>query len=429
MSDDSQDRPPEEPREPFVEPDNTELCSFCGRSIELTRVMVKGKDVAICDVCVAGAAQIIKRAMAQKRTALGRRIPKPSRIFEKLSEYVVGQDDAKKRISVAVYNHYKRITAQTLADDVEIEKSNILMIGPTGTGKTLIAQTLAGFLDVPFAIADATTLTEAGYVGEDVENVLVRLYHAADGDVAQAEIGIIYIDEIDKVARRDQSTSITRDVSGEGVQQALLKILEGTIANIPPEGGRKHPEQKLLSLDTKNILFICGGAFEGIDRIVQSRIGKKGMGFGAEVRGRRKMGYYELISAVEPEDLLRYGLIPELIGRLPVITPLDRLSREAMKSVLLEPKNALTKQYIKLFEMENARLTFENAALEKMVDRAMERDTGARALRSIMEKVMTDLMYDLPDMKNVEEIVISPGVVSGDEEPKIIHSKPERKSA
>ncbi len=427
MSDDSQDLPPNNPPEPPLDLENTELCSFCGRPIELTRVMVKGKDVAICDVCITGAGQIVKRAMAQKRTALGRRIPKPSRIFEKMSDYVVGQDDAKKRIAVAVYNHYKRITTQTLSDDVEIEKSNILMIGPTGTGKTLIAQTLARFLEVPFAIADATTLTEAGYVGEDVENVLVRLYH--EGDLAQAEIGIIYIDEIDKVARRDQSTSITRDVSGEGVQQSLLKILEGTIANIPPEGGRKHPEQKLLSLDTKNVLFICGGAFEGIDRIVQARVGKKGMGFGAEVRGRRRMGYYELISEVEPEDLLRYGLIPELIGRLPVVTPLDRLSREAMKSVLLKPKNALTKQYIKLFELEDVKLTFEDAALDRMVDQAMEKDTGARALRSILERVMTDLMYELPDMKNVEEVVISPGVVTGEEEPEIIHTQVERKRA
>ncbi len=429
MSNERQDLPPNDPTEPPLDLGNTELCSFCGRPIELTRVMVKGRDVAICDVCVTGAGQIVKRAMAQKRTALGRRIPKPSRIFEKLSDYVVGQDDAKKRIAVAVYNHYKRITMQTLADEVEIEKSNILMIGPTGTGKTLIAQTLARFLEVPFAIADATTLTEAGYVGEDVENVLVRLYHAAEGDLAQAEIGIIYIDEIDKVARRDQSTSITRDVSGEGVQQALLKILEGTIASIPPEGGRKHPEQKLLSLDTKNILFICGGAFEGIDRIVQTRVGKKGMGFGAEVRGRRKMGYYELLSEVEPEDLLRYGLIPELIGRLPVVTPLDRLSREAMKSVLLKPKNALTKQYIKLFGLEDVKLTFEDAALEKIVDQAMDRDTGARALRSILEKVMNTLMYELPDMENVEEVVISPGVVSGEEEPEIIHTQVERKRA
>ena len=432
MSDDGRDvKPPEHPDgEPGsseeIQPDQ---CSFCGRPIELTKVLVKGRDVSICDVCVAGAEQIVKRAVAQKRSALRGRMPKPSQIFSKLSEYVIGQEEAKKRISVAVYNHYKRITTQTLFDDVEIEKSNILMIGPTGTGKTLIAQTLARFLEVPFAIADATTLTEAGYVGEDVENVLVRLFQAAGGDVSQAEIGIVYIDEIDKAARREQSTSITRDVSGEGVQQALLKILEGTVASIPPEGGRKHPEQKLLAIDTKNILFICGGAFEGIDKIVQSRIGKKGMGFGAEVRGRRKMGYYELISKVEPEDLLRYGLIPELIGRLPVMTPLDRLTREAMRSVLLEPKNALTKQFSKLFEMEGVRLTFEEEALERMVDKAMERDTGARALRSIIEVVMNDLMFELPDMENVEEVVITRGVVDGEEESKIIKVEEKRKRA
>ena len=428
MSDDAKNSPPGE-----IDGDSpdvtSDLCSFCGRPVELTRVLVKGRDVAICDVCIAGAGQIVKRAAAQKRTALRRRIPKPSQVFDRLTDYVVGQDDAKRRIAVAVYNHYKRITAQTLSDDIEIEKSNILMIGPTGTGKTLIAQTLARFLEVPFAIADATTLTEAGYVGEDVENVLVRLYHAAEGDVAQAEIGIVYIDEIDKIARREQSTSITRDVSGEGVQQAMLKILEGTTASIPPEGGRKHPEQKLLSIDTKNILFICGGAFEGIDKIIQTRIGRKGMGFGAEVRGRRKMGYYELISKVEPEDLLRYGLIPELIGRLPVVTPLDRLSREAMKSILLKPKNALTRQYIKLFDLEGVKLTIEDEALEKMVDMAMDRDTGARALRSIMEKTMTGIMYELPDMKDVSEVVITADVVTGVSEPQIIQSKANRKSA
>ena len=421
-------RPPEPPDYPDTElgPDR---CSFCGRPIELTRVLVKGSDVAICDVCVAGAEQIVKRAIAQKQTALRRRIPKPRQIFDRVSSYVIGQDDAKRQIAVAVYNHYKRITNQSLADEVEIEKSNILMIGPTGTGKTLLAHTLARFLEVPFAIADATTLTEAGYVGEDVENVLVRLFHAADGDIARAEIGIVYIDEIDKIARRDQSTSITRDVSGEGVQQGLLKILEGTIANIPPEGGRKHPEQKLLAINTKNILFICGGAFEGIDTIAQSRLGKKGMGFGAEVRGRRKMGYYELISKVEPEDLLRFGLIPELIGRLPVVTPLDRLSRTAMKSVLLKPRNALIKQYKKLFDFEGVKLSFDDEALDVMVDMAMKRDTGARALRSIMEGVMLDLMFELPDMKHVKKVVITRGAVTGEDEPLIIKESARRKRA
>ena len=380
-------------------------------------------------MCIAGAGQIVKRALAQKRASLQREVPKPKEIYRRLSEYVIGQEDAKRRISVAVYNHYKRITSQTLNDDVELEKANILMIGPTGTGKTLIAQTLARFLEVPSAIADATTLTEAGYVGEDVENVLVRLYHAADGEISQAEIGIIYIDEIDKIARKDSSMSITRDVSGEGVQQALLKILEGTKAHIPPEGGRKHPEQRLLEIDTKNILFICGGAFEGIDEIIQSRLGKHGMGFGADVRGRRGMGYYDLVSQVEPEDLLRYGLIPELIGRLPVVTGLDRLSKDALRSVLLEPKNALLRQYQKLFEMENAKLTFQEEAIDLIVDKANTRDTGARALRSIIENVMNEIMFELPDMKDVEEVIITPGVVTGEDEPKIISEKQKRKRA
>jgi len=405
-----------------------ERCSFCGRPIELTKVLVKGPHSTICDICVANAVQVVKLAIAQKRT-VKRGIPKPSEIYRKLSEYVIGQEDAKRRISVAVYNHYKRITSALLDDDVELDKSNILMIGPTGVGKTLIAQTLARFLEVPFAIADATTLTEAGYVGEDVENVLVRLYHAADGDISQAEIGIVYIDEIDKIARKDSSTSITRDVSGEGVQQALLKILEGAVASIPPEGGRKHPEQKLLSINTKNILFICGGAFEGIDTIIARRAGKGGMGFGAEVRGRRKMGYYELISQTEPEDLLRFGLIPELIGRLPVVAPLDRLSREAMRSVLISPKNAITKQFAKLLEMERVHLTFRPDALDAVVTEAMKRDTGARALRAVMEDIMNDIMFELPDMDGVAEVIITKETVLKKAKPELIPVPAKRKSA
>lgn len=405
-----------------------ERCSFCGRPIDLTKVLVRGPGATICDICVANATQVVKLAVAQKRS-LKRGIPKPREIFAKLSDYVIGQDDAKRRIAVAVYNHYKRITSASIEGEVELDKSNILMIGPTGTGKTLIAQTLARFLEVPFAIADATTITEAGYVGEDVENVLVRLYHAADGDIAQAEIGIIYIDEIDKIARKDASTSITRDVSGEGVQQALLKILEGTVANIPPEGGRKHPEQRLLAVNTKNILFICGGAFEGIDGIIARRVGKGGMGFGAEVRGRRKMGYYELLAQVEPEDLLRFGLIPELIGRLPVVAPLDRLSREAMLSVLTDPKNALVKQYTKLFEMEGVKLTFQPEALDAIVELAMKRDTGARALRAVSESVMNDLMFDLPELEKIEEVIITKDVVEKKAKPEMIESPAKRKSA
>lgn len=368
-------------------------------------------------------------AMAQKSTTLKDGAPSPGRIFERLSDYVIGQDDAKKRIAVAVYNHYKRITSKSLSDDVELEKSNILMIGPTGTGKTLIAQTLARLLEVPFAIADATTLTEAGYVGEDVENVLVRLFHAADNDISQAETGIVYIDEIDKIARKDTSTSITRDVSGEGVQQALLKILEGAVASIPPEGGRKHPEQRLLSIDTKNILFICGGAFEGIDSIIQSRTGKAGMGFDAEVRGRRKMGFYELISQVEPEDLLKFGLIPELIGRLPIVTPLDRLSNDAMKSILTKPKNALVKQYKKLLDLEGVELVIEDDALDLVVEKAVKRDTGARALRSILDGIMNDLMFELPDMTDVKQVVVDKATVEGKKKPTVIKDSSERKTA
>ncbi len=412
-----------------IDKDQPKECSFCRRQIDLTRVLVKGPESAICDICVENASHVVKLAMAQNRTTLKDNIPTPHEIFDELSAYVIGQDEAKKRIAVAVYNHYKRVTSKVLGDDVEIEKSNILMIGPTGTGKTLLAQTLARYLKVPFAIADATTLTEAGYVGEDVENVLVRLFHSANGDVSQAEIGIVYIDEIDKVARKDSSTSITRDVSGEGVQQALLKILEGAEANIPPEGGRKHPEQKLVKINTKNILFICGGAFDGIDAITQNRLGKAGMGFGAPVRSKQKMGYHEILKKVEPDDLRKFGLIPELIGRLPVITPLDRLSREALMSILTEPRNALVKQYGKLIELEGVELSLKKGALSAIVDKAIELDTGARALRNVIETVMNDIMFDLPELKDVKKVVINENVVLNKEKPTFIKHKPKRKSA
>lgn len=404
-------------------------CSFCGRNAELTRVLVKGPDTAICDICVANATQVVKLALAQKRTKLRGDLPTPREIYDELSAYVIGQDDAKRNIAVAVYNHYKRINSKALTDDVELEKANILMIGPTGTGKTLIAQTLARFLKVPFAIADATTLTEAGYVGEDVENVLVRLFHSAEGDVAKTEIGIVYIDELDKVARKDTSTSITRDVSGEGVQQALLKILEGTEAHIPPEGGRKHPEQRLITINTKNILFICGGAFENIDSVIQKRIGSSGMGFGQNVRVKAKMGYYDLVSSVEPDDLHKFGLIPELIGRLPVLTSLNRLSNEALLSILTEPRNAVIKQYKRLLKMEGVELKFEDDALNAMVEKASKLDTGARALRTVIESVMTDLMFELPDMTNVKEVVITRKAVEGKSDPTIVKSRTKRKTA
>lgn len=400
-------------------------CSFCGRDGNEVGSMIAGPDVYICDVCIGSSVDILKNNLAaignQKQGKWNQHSPET--IKKSLDEYVIGQDRAKKVLAVAVYNHYKRIGSRTTffeLDDVEIEKSNILLIGPTGVGKTLLAQTLAKTLDVPFAIADATTLTEAGYVGDDVESVLVHLLQAADYNLERAQKGIVYIDEIDKVARKSESTSITRDVSGEGVQQALLKILEGTIAGIPPKGGRKHPEQSLINLNTKNILFVVGGAFDGIDKIIAKRLNENRMGFASDLKAKTKE--VDLISHIQPEDLLRFGLIPELIGRLPIAAPLHQLTEEAMRNILTQPKNAIIKQYKKLFLMEGIELEFDPFALDSIVKKAMERKTGARALRSIVEDFMIDIMYDLPNKKDIDKCIITKDTVEKYAEPIFIKS-------